>query len=126
MRVLARIAERHRGDALAARDTGAKLIWVTTCPVPNGYPEAGDLDTSGKAPGRMAGVMKKYLNPWALEVVKRHPQISICDQWQYVKANKIGLYREFWVGKNVHFKGEPADKLGEFLAAHVLKVTKGR
>jgi acyl-CoA thioesterase-1 len=106
------------------KKTKAKLIWVTTCPVPNGFPEAGEGDENGKAPGRTAGVMKKYLNPWALEVMKKHPEISICDQWQFVKDNEDALYREFWSGKDVHFGGEPADKLGAFLAAHVLKVTK--
>jgi hypothetical protein len=68
--------------------------------------------------------MKKYLNPWALEVIKRHPEISICDQWQFTKDNETKLYPDWWAGKNVHFGGESADKLGEFLAAHVLKVTK--
>ena len=106
------------------KKTDAKLIWVTTCPVPNGCSEAGDLDASGNAPGRTAGVMSKYLNPWALEVVKRHPEISICDQWQYCKDQEATLYKDWWAGKNVHFKGEPADKLGHFLAQHVLKVTK--
>ena len=106
------------------KKTKSKLIWVTTCPVPNGYPEAGDLNEKGRLPGRTAGVMKKYLNPWALEVIGRHPEISVCDQWQYVKDNEAGLYKEFWAGKNVHFRGKPADKLGEFLGAHVLKVTK--
>ncbi|MFP6885940.1 MAG: SGNH/GDSL hydrolase family protein, partial [Opitutales bacterium] len=106
------------------KKTKAKLIWVTTCPVPNGYPAAGDLGTNGKAPGRTAGVMEKYLNPWALEVMKRHPEISVCDQWQYVKAHEVGLYKDFWSGMNVHFGGEPADKLGELLATHVLRVTK--
>jgi len=106
------------------KKTKAKLIWVTTCPVPNGYDPAGPLEANGKAPGRTAGVMKKYLNPWALEVVKRHPQISICDQWQYCKDQATELYKDWWVGKNVHFNGEPADKLGHFLAEHVLKVMK--
>ncbi|SVB53916.1 uncharacterized protein METZ01_LOCUS206770 [marine metagenome] len=109
------------------KKTGAKLIWVTTCPVPNGYPEASDLDASGKAPGRTAGVMKKYLNPWALEVVKRHPEISICDQWQFTKDNKTKLYKDWWDSKNVHFKGVQADSLGEFLGKHVenkMKQTK--
>ena len=109
------------------KKTGAKLIWVTTCPVPNGYPEASDLDASGKAPGRTAGVMSRYLNPWALEVVKRHPEISICDQWQFTKDNKTKLYKDWWDSKNVHFKGVQADSLGEFLGKHVenkMKQTK--
>ena len=104
------------------KKTGAKLIWVTTCPVPNGYPEAGALNVAGKAPGRTAGVMKKYLNPWALEVIGRHKEISICDQWQFVKDNEDKLFKDWWVGKNVHFGGEPADALGKFLAQHVAQV----
>ena len=108
------------------KKTGAKLIWVTTCPVPRGFPAAGDLDEKGKAPRRTSGVMKKYLNPWALEVVKRHPAITICDQWQYVKDNEKTIYKSFWAGKNVHFGGEAADKLGQFLAKHVLQVMKNK
>ena len=106
--------------------TKAKLIWVTTCPVPKGFLSAGNLTQDGKAPKRTSGVMEKYLNPWALEVMKRHLEISICDQWQYVKDNEAGVYKKFWGSKNVHFGGEPADKLGEFLAAHVLKLMKDK
>ena len=63
--------------------------------------------------------MEKYLNPWAAEVMARHPEISICDQWQFVKDNEGGLYTSWWAGKNVHFGGKPADALGRFLADHV-------
>ena len=104
--------------------TKAKLIWVTTCPVPNGFDKAGSLDANGKATGRSAGVMQKYLNPWAAEVMARHPDITICDQWQFVKNNAGGLYTDWWAGKNVHFKGAPADALGQFVGEHVEKVMK--
>jgi hypothetical protein len=106
------------------KKTKANLIWVATCPVPNGYDPAGPLDANGKAPGRTAGVMKKYLNPWALEVIKHHPEISICDQWQYCKDNKNGIYKDWWGGRNVHFKGTQANALGEFLGKHVANVPK--
>ena len=49
----------------------------------------------------------------------RHPEISICDQWQFVKDNQGGLYTDWWAGKNVHFGGETADALGKFLGEHV-------
>jgi hypothetical protein len=98
------------------------LVWVTTCPVPYGYPAAGELNAKGKAPGRTAGVMKKYLNPWAMEVMRQHPEISVCDQWQFVKDNEDKLYRDWWVGKNVHFGGETADALGGLLGRHVAKI----
>jgi len=90
--------------------------------VPNGYNKAGELKSDGKAPGRLAGVMDKYINPWALEVIKRHPEIFICDQWQFTKDQEGGLYRTWWSGKNVHFKGEQAHALGVFLAQHVERV----
>ena len=70
--------------------------------------------------------MKKYLNPWALEVVKRHPQISICDQWQYCQNHEKDSYQKWWAGKNVHFSGAAADSLGQLLAEHVLKVTSNK
>jgi hypothetical protein len=54
-------------------------------------------------------------------VITRHPEISVCDQWQFVKDNKGGLYTNWWAGKNVHFGGAPADALGEFLGRHVEK-----
>ena len=105
------------------KKTKAQLIWVTTCPVPRGMPPVTELQNEGRAPGRKSGVMKKYLNPWALEVVKRHPQISICDQWQYCKDRENDLYKQWWTGKNVHFSGETADALGQLLAEHVMKRT---
>ena len=108
------------------KKTKAKLIWVTTCPVPNGFPPAADLIKEGRSPGRTAGVMEKFLNPWALEVMKKYSEISICDQWQFVKDNEDGIYKEFWAGKDVHFNGNPAYKLGEFLGKHVLQVTRNR
>ena len=108
--------------------TGAKLIWVTTCPVPEGFPPAGDLTPEGKAPRRTAGVMRKYLNPWAAEVMARHPAVAVCDQWQLVKDNRDGLYTEWWKGKNVHFGGDGADALGSLLADAVLRAlgSKGK
>ena len=48
----------------------------------------------------------------------------ICDQRQYYEDNQNSIYKDWEAGKNVYFKGEPADKLGHFLAQHVLKVTK--
>jgi len=104
------------------KKTGARLIWVTTCPVPRGFPPAGDLSPDGKAPSRTSDVMEKYINPWAREVMKRHPEISICDQWQFVKDDENDLYKDWWTGADVHFGGKPADALGEFLAQHVEKV----
>lgn len=108
------------------KKTGAALIWVTTCPVPDGCGEAGDLKPDGRAPGRKAGVMAKYLNPWAAAVMKRHPEIATCDQWQYVKDNPGGPYTEWWKGANVHFGAEPAAALGRLLAKHAIAALEKR
>ena len=43
-----------------------------------------------------------------------------------MKDKEEGLHKKFRTGKNGHFGGGPADKLGEFLAAHVLKLMKGK
>ena len=105
------------------KKTHAKLIWVTTCPVPAGFPPTGNLTAQGKAPRRTAGVMWKYLNPWALEVIERHPEITVCDQWQFVNDHQDDLFMAWWTGKNVHFRGEQATALGRLLADHVIGVT---
>ncbi|MEM7696895.1 MAG: SGNH/GDSL hydrolase family protein [Verrucomicrobiota bacterium] len=101
------------------KPTGARLIWVTTCPVPDGFPAAGALDAKGKAPGRTAGVMEKYLNRWAAEVLQKHPEIAVCDQWQLVKDGETGLFADWWKGSDVHFRGEQADALGKLLGKQV-------
>lgn len=106
------------------KKTGARLIWVTTCPVPKGYPPTGGLSSESKAPSRTSGVMEKYLNRWAMEVIERHPGIAVCDQWQFVKDHEDDIYTEWWAGKNVHFGGDSADALGAFLAKKVLEVAR--
>ncbi|MEK6247645.1 MAG: SGNH/GDSL hydrolase family protein, partial [Planctomycetales bacterium] len=79
----------YQSDLRAIADmltkTKAKLIWVTTTPIPGGY---GDI--AGKParedrgsvvpPGKFKGLMRDYINPWAMEVMKEYPQISVCDQ----------------------------------------------
>jgi hypothetical protein len=104
------------------KKTGARLIWITTCPVPNGYEGVNTESKQGKAPGRVTGVMKQYLNPWAMEIMKQYPEISICDQWSYVYAGRDSEFHEWWGGRNVHFDQRTVGKaLGRFLAAHVLE-----
>jgi hypothetical protein len=95
-------------------------------PVPDGYEPAGDISSAGRAPGRTSGVMKKHLNPWALEVARRHPAIAVCDQWQFVEDHRGDIYAEWWKGRNVHFGGEQAAALGRFLAAAVEKALARR
>ena len=103
--------------------TGAHLVWVTTCPVPNGYETVDGLTEDGRAPGRKAGVMGKFLNPWAMDVLSSYRSITVCDQWRFVKKHEDALYKDWWAGQNVHFGGEQADALGQLLAEHILEMT---
>jgi hypothetical protein len=78
--------------------TKAKLIFVTTTPIPGGYGEVGNKPVVMKkgrngveevwVPGKYKGVMKDFINPWAMEVVKQYPQISICDQHEILWKEK--------------------------------------
>lgn len=91
------------------RETGARLIWVTTTPVPE--------------PARPAGVPRNQdkssiLNRWAAEVLQRHPDIAIVDQWQIVAQTP--LYRQWWTRGNIHFSPTLNPPLGRALARAVL------
>jgi hypothetical protein len=116
------------------RRTRAKLIFVTTCPVPGGYPAApAPVDTKGesKAPGRMHQVMKRYINPWALEVMAGHPDIAVCDQhalitsesfyktWYQKAGNAEGRGSEYG---DLHVPGLLAEPIGRQLGRLVLDV----
>lgn len=76
--------------------TKAKLIFVTTTPIPRGYPEPGKLNANGKAPGRVQETMKQFINPWALEVMARHPEIKICDQHRLIVGEQ---FYDTWLEK---------------------------
>ena len=112
--------------------TGAKLIFVTTTPIPGGYPEPGELDAQGKAPGRVQGTMKRFINPWALEVMARHPDIAICDQHALISSEKFYAHWLATAGtreageKNevgdLHIGGLLAEPAGRQLARRVLDV----
>ncbi len=114
------------------KKTKAKLIYVTTAPVPNGYAGPEPLTADGKAPGRTRGVMKNYLNPWALEVMARHPEINICDQHKLISSEK---FYATWLAKagqkdgkaskeygDVHIGGLLGEPVGRQLARKVLDV----
>ena len=110
--------------------TGAKLIFVTTTPIPRGYPEPGELDAEGRASGRVQETMKRFINPWALEVMARHPEIRICHQHDLISEETF--YRN-WMDKagtdepgeknpvgDLHIGGLLAEPVGRQLARSVL------
>ncbi len=84
------------------KQTGAKLIWRTTTPVPEG------------ADGRVPGDAARY-NAAALEIVQRHG-IAIDDMYAY----SMPRLKEIQRPANVHFS--PAGS--RFLAEHVAEAIK--
>ena len=86
------------------KKTKAKLIFVTTTPIPGGYPPPGELGPDNKATGRVQKTMERFINPWALEVMSRHPEIAICDQHALISNEK---FYSTWLKKaGFHKKGE--------------------
>ena len=86
------------------KKTKAKLIFVTTTPIPGGYPDPGEIGPDEKATGRVQKTMERFINPWALEVMSRHPEIEICDQHTLISREK---FYASWLSKaGFHKKGE--------------------
>lgn len=104
------------------KKTDAQLVWVTTCPVPAGCEPVTEQASHDHAPGRKSEVMKKFLNPWAAEVMADYPEITVCDQWRFVHENRNGVYKAWWDGDDIHFSGAPAYGIGRLLARHVLEL----
>ena len=114
------------------KKTKANLIFVTTTPIPRGYPESGDIKDDGRAPGRVQETMERFINPWALEVMARHSEIKICDQHSLITSEK---FYASWMDKagrksndesnpygDLHIGGLLAEPAGRQLARKVLDV----
>lgn len=92
--------------------TGSKLVWVTTTPVPNGYPEPAN---GGMPLGLVQGRMQLQ-NQWAAEVLQGYPQIQVCDLWQVVKDNSDGVFDDWWAGNSLRFDDKTSQPLGQAVA----------
>ena len=101
------------------KNTGAELIFVATTPVPKGRKPVAEQIPDGRLPALAAGVVERYVNPWALEVMARHPEIWISDQWQVVKGLEDTTYKGWWGQREVHFYGELNAPLARALARDV-------
>ena len=114
------------------KKTKAKLIFVTTTPIPSGYPDPSELGPDNKATGRVLKTMERFINPWALEVMSRHPEIEICDQHALISSEKFyatwlknaGFLKK---GENnpfgdLHIGGLLGEPVGRQLARKVLDV----
>jgi len=84
---------------------GAKLIFCTTTPVPDGEP------------GRHAGDAAKY-NKAASQVLKKHPEILINDLYSFTKPN----HEQWWTKPgNVHYNDAGKNAQGDEVARVILK-----
>lgn len=114
------------------KKTEAKLIFVTTTPIPRGYPEPGEMGEDGKATGRVQKTMERFINPWALEVMARHSDITICNQ--HAMITNEAFYAN-WLEKagtkdpgeknplgDLHIGGLLAEPVGRQLGRTVLDV----
>lgn len=114
------------------KKTKAKLVFVTTTPIPRGYPEPQDLRSDGTAPGRVQKTISRFINPWALEVMARYPEIGICDQHALLASEP---FYATWMDaagaadrdkKNsygdLHIGGILAEPAGRLLARRVLDI----
>jgi acyl-CoA thioesterase-1 len=92
-------------ETLVARmqKTGAKLIFATTTPVPEG------------AQARIKGDEKKY-NEIAATVMKKHG-VAIDDLFAFA----LPKLAEIQLPANVHFKPEGSKELGKQVASEILK-----
>ena len=115
------------------KQTGSKLVWVESTPVPYGFNDenlkAGDMIPEARRfdlefenanpksfkPGRM-----KTQNRWAAEVFAAHPEIAICPVWDVVKDDSNGRYKEWWYGKEAKFKYPQSIPLAKTIAQKVL------
>ncbi len=117
------------------RKADAKLIWVTTTPIPFGMLDGAGTRQSpderkaliesaralappqlvGHLPGRMA-----MQNRWAAEVLIDHPDIAVCDLWQVVEDGRSGDFSEWWFGKRPNFEYSHSVSLGRELARSIL------
>lgn len=92
------------------RKTGAELVWTSTTPVPN--------DRKGTYARRKGAA--KLFNAAAMEVMLRHPEISINDLYGVV--DDCPLFDEWRKGNDVHFyKAAERGKIGGAVAKAVKK-----
>ncbi|MCH1440639.1 MAG: SGNH/GDSL hydrolase family protein [Rubripirellula sp.] len=114
------------------RKTRAKLVFVTTTPIPRGYPGPEDLQSDDRAPGRVQQTMSRFINPWALEVMARYPEIGICDQHALLTSEPFYATWMEAAGRadksksnsygDLHIGGILSEPAGRLLARRVLDI----
>ncbi len=109
--------QQNLRDAIGVlKRTGARLVWVNSTPIPNGF-SAGDPNQPLK--GRVRGRMDLQ-NRWAADVLKEYPDIVVCDLWKVVKDDEQDVYTHWWSGNWVNFDYKQSIPLGRTVAKAVL------
>ena len=93
------VREAKSGKLLARWPGQKENITSIVLSIDDKYLATGSGDDTAKVWSVRGGeallVMEKFLNPWALEVMKKHPEISICDLQQFVKDQENDLYQDW-------------------------------
>lgn len=94
--------------------TGAKLVWVTTTPVPDGYVN----------PNRVADPKKKIeeLNQWAAELIDARKEIHVCDLSKFISEQEQPMFVNWRKGKNVTFNLNQSQPLAEQVANSIRRI----
>ncbi len=79
----------------ALEQTGAKLVWINTAPVPPNYVQRGN------APVEFDDIVR--LNEAAKKVVDQHPSIVSVDLFEWVQARRDNELRPWWRGRAAAF-----------------------
>jgi len=97
------------------KKTGATLIWCSTTPVPN--------SNKGRY-ARRKGAAREF-NQAAMEVMRKHPEILVCDLHQFICENKA--FDKWRTGSEVHYWGKDLqDILGKAVADVMTKAINSR
>ena len=94
--------------------TKAKLVWVNSIPVPNGFKNPSSEELVGMVPGRM-----QLTNQWAGEVFQNYPEVTVCDLWELVDQDP--LYEGWRQGRVNAFDYRKSVPLGRSLATTILQ-----
>ncbi len=98
--------------------TGAKLVWVTTTPVPSGYISNGRVENPAAKIGE--------LNQWAAELIDANQTIVVCDLNQFVVQQKQPMFVNWRKGKQVTFNLNQAQHLAEHVANTIRQTLEKR
>ncbi|MGI9517894.1 MAG: SGNH/GDSL hydrolase family protein [Pirellulaceae bacterium] len=94
--------------------TGARLVWITCTPLPEGL-----STVPNRPPGYEPGGMKQQ-NEWAAEVVAEFPDVIVCDLWQVVRHDSPGIYEGWWSDPYPQFDYFESVPLARCLARHMM------